>query len=94
VLRGTMADLLDARQDARSFGRQYCVRHWIVAPSQEASFQKMLEAVDALGAEFGFNPARAVVRGHRKPKAAARTGLSDGHLHILVPEVDPITGGS
>ena len=93
VLRGTTADLLDAREDARSFGREYCVRHWIVSPSREATFEKMLEAVDALAAEFGFDPARVFARGHRKPKATAIETLFDGHLHILVPEVvDPVTG--
>lgn len=93
ALRGTSADLLDARRDARSFGRQYCVRHWIVAPSKEVSFDKMLRAVEALAVEFGFQAARAVVRGHRKPKASSPS-LFDGHLHILVPEIlDPFRGG-
>jgi hypothetical protein len=64
-----------------------------VSPSREATFEKMLEAVDALAAEFGFDPARAFARGHRKPKATAIQTLFDGHLHILVPEVvDPVTG--
>lgn len=91
VLRGTAADLFDAREDARSFGREYCVRHWVVSPSRQVTFEKMLEAVDALAAEFGFDPARAFARGHKKAKAIE--ALFDGHLHILVPEVvDLVTG--
>jgi hypothetical protein len=90
ALRGNFADLWDAREDARTFGREYCVRQWIVSPSREATFEKMLEAVDRLAVEFGFNPAKALVRGHRKPKASA--SLFDSHIHILVPEVDPVSG--
>ncbi len=90
-LRGNVADLWDAREDARTFGREYCVRQWIVSPSREATFEKMLEAVDRLAVEFGFDPTKTLVRGHRKPKASA-TPLFDGHIHILVPEVDPVSG--
>jgi hypothetical protein len=92
ALRGNFADLYDARQDARNFGREFCVRQWIVSPSRETSYAKMLEAVDQLASEFGFNPARAVVRGHMKTKAAGEE-LFAGHIHILVPEVDPVDGG-
>jgi hypothetical protein len=95
ALRGNFADLWDAREDARTFGREYCVRQWIVSPSREATFEKMLEAVDRLAVEFGFNPAKALVRGHKKPKAGAAlagAALFDGHIHILVPEVDPVSG--
>ncbi|MGA2290123.1 hypothetical protein [Bradyrhizobium sp.] len=91
-LRGNFADLWDAREDARAFGREYCVRQWVVSPSRDATFDKMLEAVDRLAVEFGFDPAKAVVRGHKKAKAQAAEALFDKHLHILVPEVDPITG--
>src|SRR4051812_29970276 len=92
ALRGTAADLFDARADARSFGREFCVRHWIVSPSRTATFEKMLGAVHGLAAEFKFDPAKAYVRGHRKAKADE--ALFDGHLHILVPEIlDPVAGG-
>lgn len=90
TLRGNFADLWDARDDARAFGREYCVRQWVVSPSTDVTFEKMLEAVDRLAVEFGFDPAKAVARGHKKAKAVE--GLFDRHLHILVPEVDPITG--
>jgi hypothetical protein len=90
TLRGNFADLWDARDDARAFGREYCVRQWVVSPSNDTTFEKMLEAVDRLAVEFGFDPAKAVVRGHKKAKAVEE--LFDKHLHILVPEVDPITG--
>jgi hypothetical protein len=39
------------------------VRHWIVSASRVAGFEKTLESVNALGAKFGFDPAKAVVSG-------------------------------
>lgn len=45
-----------------TFGREYCVRQWIVSPSSDATFEKMLEAVDRLAVEFGSVPsARAAL---------------------------------
>jgi hypothetical protein len=90
LLRGHIADLHDARADAHRFGREYCVRQWIAAPRREIGFSKMLEAVGHLAAEFGFDPSRAVVIGHMKAKASA--DVFGGHIHILVPEIDAVTG--
>jgi hypothetical protein len=97
ALRGHFADILDARTDARQFGREYAAVHWIISPARFATDEKMLEAVDRLGVEFGFDAARAVVRIHQKSKAdakskAAGAALFDRHVHVLAPAVDP-TGG-
>jgi hypothetical protein len=92
VLRGNAADLSDARSDSRAFGREYCLRQWIVSPKGAASDERLLESVDRLGAEFGFDPAKAFVVRHTKAKVD--TALFDRHIHILVAETDPITGGA
>jgi hypothetical protein len=92
ALRGNCADLWDARADARAYGREFCVRQWIVSPSSDATFEKMLEAVDRLAVEFDFDPAKAVARGHRKAKADETETLFDRHIHILVPETNAVTG--
>jgi hypothetical protein len=89
ALRGHFADILDARTDARQFGREYAAVHWIISPARFATDENMLEAVDRLAAEFGFDATRAVVRGHTKSKAAADPALFDRHVHVLAPAVDP-----
>jgi hypothetical protein len=90
VLRGNAADLSDARGDSRAFGREYCLRQWIVSPKNATSDERLLESVDRLASEFGFNPAKAFVVRHIKAKVD--TALFGGHIHILVAETDPITG--
>jgi hypothetical protein len=90
VLRGNAADLSDARSDSRAFGREYCLRQWIVSPKGAANDERLLESVDRLGAEFGFDPAKVFVVRHTKAKVDA--ALFDRHIHILVAETDPITG--
>jgi hypothetical protein len=88
ALRGHFADILDARTDARQFGREYAAVHWIISPARFATDEQMLEAVDRLAAEFGFDATRAVVRRHTKSKAAD-PALFDRHVHVLAPAVDP-----
>lgn len=89
VLRGTPADVRDAFADATRHARVYAVRHFIIAPAQDASPAEMLSVLDRLGREFGFDPGTAFVVEHRKPRAVA---AFPGHLHALVPEVDPESG--
>jgi hypothetical protein len=88
ALRGHFADILDARTDARQFGREIAAVHWIISPARFATDEQMLEAVDRLAAEFGFNGARAVVRRHTKSKAGG-PALFDRHVHVVAPAVDP-----
>ena len=87
ALRGNYADLWDARRDARQYGREYAVAHWILSPAREVTDEQMAKAVDLLAKEFGFDLSRAVVRGHRKSKA--NESLFDRHVHVLAPMVDP-----
>jgi hypothetical protein len=87
-LQGHFADILDARTDAQQFGREIAAVHWIISPARFATDEDMLEAVDRLAAEFGFNKTRAVVRRHTKSKAGG-PALFDRHVHVLAPAVDP-----
>lgn len=87
-LRGHFADILDARTDAQQFGREYAAVHWIISPEKFATDEMMLEAVDRLAAEFHFDAARVVVRGHKKSRAA-EAALFDRHVHVLAPAIDP-----
>jgi hypothetical protein len=74
ALRGHFADILDARSDAQQFGREYAAVHWIISPERFATDERMLEAVDRLAVEFGFDASRAVVRGHKKSKGGCVKG--------------------
>jgi hypothetical protein len=90
LVRGSMADLKDWRDDALRFGREYCVRQWIYSPEREISGEQLDALIGWLASEFGFDPAVAIVWMHRKERATP-----DGchqHFHILIDEVDPITG--
>lgn len=65
ALQGNFADPWDAGEDARTFGREYCLRQWIVSPSREVTFEKMLEAVDRLASiilQFGVTVSESPMR--------------------------------
>ncbi len=51
---------------------------------------KLLESVTDLALEFGFREEDAVVVGHMKRRVGDRA--SEYHLHVLVPEVNPVNG--
>lgn len=90
LVRGNMADLMDWRDDALRFGREYAVRHWIASPEQEITGEQLDTLIGWLAAEFGLDPAIAVAWKHRKQRATP-----DGcpqHFHILANEVDPLAG--
>lgn len=98
LVQGNVADLEDARADALRFGREYSVRHWILSPELDITPQQLAYLLALLAVEFGFEPERAVVWKHRKPRAVendcdhfAVENACD-HFHVLVPEVDAITG--
>lgn len=90
VLRGTIADLTDAVEDARRFGRVYALRHFIIAPEVSIDRAQFERAAQALGDEFGFDPALALVVEHQKARAVV--GVADRHWHVVVGETDPATG--
>lgn len=90
IVQGTERDVQDALNDARARSRVYAIRHFIVSPGQACTREQMLDVVSRLGTEFGFDPGAAVVIEHSKARVHA--ALFTRHLHVLVPEVDPIDG--
>ncbi len=90
VLRGTVADLHDAVDDAKRFNRVYALRHFIIAPQLAMDRAQFERAAQALGDEFGFDPALALVVEHQKARAVE--GAADRHWHLVVPETDAATG--
>lgn len=90
VLRGCEADLDDFRRTARAKGATYAIRHFIVAPQIALTIDAYLAIVDDLAREFGFDPAVCIVLLHEKPRCVE---ASPTHLHVLVPEVDAVSGG-
>lgn len=90
VLRGTVADLHDAVDDAKRFNRVYALRHFIIAPQLAMDSAQFERAAQALGDEFGFDPALALVVEHQKARAVE--GSADRHWHLVVPETDAATG--
>jgi hypothetical protein len=53
AIRGNFADLWDARRDARRYGREYAVAHWILSPARFTTDEQMADAVERLAEEFG-----------------------------------------
>lgn len=86
IVGGTMADMRDCVDEARRFGRSYCLRHFIIAPAQDMTRQQFKRAVDMLATEFGFDAKHVLIVEHEKPRAVAEA--SSGHWHVVVPEVD------
>lgn len=90
VVRGTVADMHDAVDDARRFNRVYALRHFVIAPEVAMTRQQFEQAAQALGDEFGFDPALALVVEHRKARAVA--SVSDRHWHLVIAETNAVTG--
>lgn len=86
VVAGTMADIRDCVEEARRFGRAYCIRHFIIAPGEDITAEQFGRAADMLAEEFGFDRAAALIVEHVKGRAAA--DASRRHWHVVVPEVD------
>ena len=88
LVRGCEDDLGDMVGDARAHGAKYAIRHYSISPEEPASREDALEIVADLAAEFGFDPGRAVVVEHRKPRAGG-AGF-ELHWHAIAPEIDPV----
>nr|WP_319383506.1 hypothetical protein [uncultured Roseibium sp.] len=89
-IQGTEADVSDMHADARANESKFCVRHWIISPHESMSNDQLRSILRKLAGEFGFDISAAVVVEHQKPRAAA--AAFDRHWHVLVGEVDPISG--
>lgn len=88
-LSGTAADIADMHRDALTKRGTYSIRHWIIAPHEATTRAQMREVVKMIAKEFDFDPARAVIVEHMKPRATA--DAHNVHWHVLVGEVDPVT---
>ncbi|WP_296097358.1 hypothetical protein [uncultured Agrobacterium sp.] len=89
-LRGTASDIQDMHSDALFKGAAYSVRHWIVAPHAMMDRPQMRRVLDMIAKEFEFDADRAVVVEHRKRRSTQ--DATELHWHVLVGEVDPVTG--
>jgi MobA/VirD2-like, nuclease domain len=87
---GTESDVRDMHGDAKAHKSRFCVRHWIVSPHETMSSDECLSVLEKLSHEFGFEAKAAVVVEHQKPRSVP--GAYDRHWHILVGEVDPVSG--
>jgi hypothetical protein len=90
LIQGTENDLKLMVKMARAKGAKYGIRHYYLNPAEVVSEDRMRHAVTALGREFSFDPETAVIVAHDKPRAG-NTDESE-HWHVLVPEVNAITG--
>jgi hypothetical protein len=92
LLQGNLAEPEDARADALRFAREFCVRSFVVSPERVLTIEQWLWLLALLGQEFGFNPLEAVVWRHRKGRASGANSENSEHFHVLVREVDAVSG--
>ena len=88
TLQGSEAELFDAMADARAHGSKYALRHYKISPEKAMTGDDAKRIVADLGQEFGFNPNRATIIEHKKPRAGGQ-GF-DRHWHAIVPEYDAV----
>ncbi|MDF2097524.1 LPD7 domain-containing protein [Aquibaculum arenosum] len=89
-LSGDETLLVDAVADARSWQRRYALRHFSVNPDAPLERRDAVAVFQSLASEFGFDLQRCLIVEHQKPRA--RNAGFGQHWHLLVPEVDPLTG--
>lgn len=89
VLRGSEQDLHDYVADAQAARRPYAIRHFKISPEHDITPEQETEAVALMAREFKFDSERCVVIRHRKKRS--RKSASEYHLHVLVPEWNPVT---
>ncbi len=90
ILRGTEADIADMFRDAARFKTAFAVRQFIISPAEAMTRDQALRVVHALGEEFRFDPERVFVVEHEKQRATEEAYPI--HWHIVVPEVEAVTG--
>ncbi|WP_372623858.1 hypothetical protein [Falsiroseomonas sp.] len=82
---------------ARAGRHPYAIRHFHISPGEPTTDAEAGAVVSALAAEFGFDPEGAVLVRHQKPRRTHHdpylgTQGYDRHWHLMVPEIDPVTG--
>jgi hypothetical protein len=90
LLQGSEAEMHAAMKDAEAAGAKYGLRHYKISPKEGMTSDDAREILRDLGREFRFDPDRATLIEHQKPRAGDQ-GF-DRHWHAIVPEVDPISG--
>ncbi|WP_417672327.1 relaxase/mobilization nuclease domain-containing protein [Roseibium sp.] len=90
VLQGSEAQLDVAIRDAKAFDRTYSHRHFVVAPFEAVTREQAATIFNRLADEFSFDLSQATIVEHQKKRA--EQVASDRHWHVMVPEVDPMTG--
>lgn len=86
VLWGNRGDVDDAFTNAELSNKKYGVKHFIISNLEEMTDEQFLQAIDKLGAEFGFtrgNVKLAVIHGKDHHHADGR------HCHFLVETINP-----
>lgn len=88
AVRGVDDDLTDMFKDARDRGREYAVRHIVIAPGEgkNMSIEAMLGVLDKVVREFGLNDARTYIRVHLKHRVIETA--YEYHLHAILPDFD------
>lgn len=86
AVQGEDRDIDDMFHDAAALGKEYAVRHIIIAPKEPMTIEAMMLVLAMMAAEFNFDIKRAFVRVHRK--ARITPDAYEYHLHALVPEYD------
>jgi hypothetical protein len=89
-LQGTARDIQDMQADACVHSSTYSVRHWIIAPQEVTTREQFRKTMVFLATQFGFDPNHAVIIEHTKKRATA--SATDRHWHVLVCEIDAVTG--
>ena len=89
LIRGSEKDLHDFVGYARAARKPYAIRHFKISSEEDISPEQEAEAVALLATEFRFDPERVVLVRHKKPRS--KKTASEYHLHLLVPEWNPVT---
>lgn len=89
-LSGTPTDIADMHVDATRKSSKYSIRHWIVSPHEATTRVQMRQVVEMIATEFEFEVERAVIVEHTKRRATS--DAFDTHWHVLVGEVNPVSG--
>lgn len=77
---------------AASHGREYAVRHVIIAPEVDASIEQMVGEARRYAVEFGLDFEDAFVVAHHKPRV--KEDACEWHLHALFRDFDILTGAA